>query len=104
MVLLGHSELSIADIVLPMLLWLQLRHHPLPRQEHFDSLVACALSKGFTIDTQTNKALADSLDRCVDPADPEVNKVRNNDVFNTLTPEQDGWHFADDIFSSIFLE
>jgi DIS3-like exonuclease 1 len=30
---------------------------------------------GFTVDVSSNKALADSLNRCVDPGDPLVNKV-----------------------------
>ena len=53
-----------------------LRHHPLPREEHFASLVSCAAARGFTVDTSSNKKLADSLDRCNDPNDPNVNKVR----------------------------
>lgn len=53
----------------------QLRHHPLPRQEFFDNLVACASSQGFTIDTSSSKALADSLDKCVDANDVFMNRV-----------------------------
>ncbi|KAL8197423.1 UNVERIFIED_CONTAM: DIS3 mitotic control [Gekko kuhli] len=52
-----------------------LRQHPPPRQEFFAELRECASAKGFTIDTQSNKALADSLDRAVDPSDPLVNKL-----------------------------
>ncbi|XP_071112514.1 DIS3-like exonuclease 1 [Haliotis cracherodii] len=52
-----------------------LRHHPLPRQDHFANLINCAASKGFTIDVSSNKALAASLDSCVDSADPTVNKL-----------------------------
>ncbi|XP_061671663.1 DIS3-like exonuclease 1 isoform X2 [Syngnathoides biaculeatus] len=52
-----------------------LRHHPLPRQEFFTLLVDSAKSRGFTIDTGSNKALADSLDRAVDPQDPLLNRV-----------------------------
>lgn len=52
-----------------------LRHHPLPRQEFFDNLVACASSQGFTIDTSSSKALADSLDRCVDANDIFMNRL-----------------------------
>lgn len=52
-----------------------LRRHPPPRQEFFSQLVDCATAAGFTIDTRTNKALADSLDRAVDPQDPLVNRL-----------------------------
>lgn len=52
-----------------------LRRHPPPRQEFFSQLVDCATAAGFTIDTSTNKALADSLDRAVDPQDPLVNRL-----------------------------
>ncbi|KAK3090437.1 hypothetical protein FSP39_011852 [Pinctada imbricata] len=52
-----------------------LRHHPLPREEQFESLRNCAASRGFTIKTSSNKELAESLDRCVDCNDPEVNKL-----------------------------
>ncbi|XP_061743440.1 DIS3-like exonuclease 1 [Nerophis ophidion] len=52
-----------------------LRHHPPPRQEFFSQLVDSAKSKGFTINTRSNKALADSLDQAVDPQDPLLNKL-----------------------------
>ncbi|KAJ7389202.1 DIS3 mitotic control [Desmophyllum pertusum] len=52
-----------------------LRHHPLPRKQHFTNLMHCAASKGFSIDTSSNKSLADSLDECVDPQDPNFNKL-----------------------------
>ncbi|XP_064620645.1 DIS3-like exonuclease 1 [Lineus longissimus] len=52
-----------------------LRHHPPPRQEQFTALVNCAKSKGFTIDTSSNKALAESLDRSDVPGDPVINKL-----------------------------
>ncbi|KAF7648914.1 hypothetical protein LDENG_00150350 [Lucifuga dentata] len=52
-----------------------LRHHPPPRQEFFSQLVDSAKAKGFTINTRSNKALADSLDRAVDPEDPLVNRL-----------------------------
>ncbi|XP_044058525.1 DIS3-like exonuclease 1 [Siniperca chuatsi] len=52
-----------------------LRRHPPPRQEFFSQLVETATAGGFTIDTGTNKALADSLDRAVDPQDPLVNRL-----------------------------
>ncbi|KAM4631192.1 DIS3-like exonuclease 1 [Polymixia lowei] len=52
-----------------------LRHHPPPRQEFFCQLVDSAKAQGFTIDTRSNKALADSLDCAVDPMDPLVNRL-----------------------------
>jgi len=52
-----------------------LRHHPLPRKQHFSNLMHCASSKGFAIDTSSNKSLADSLDECVDLKDPNFNKI-----------------------------
>ncbi|XP_037551040.1 DIS3-like exonuclease 1 [Nematolebias whitei] len=52
-----------------------LRRHPPPRQELFSQLVNTAKARGFTIDTRTNKALADSLDRAVAPQDPLVNRL-----------------------------
>ncbi|XP_023188366.1 DIS3-like exonuclease 1 isoform X1 [Xiphophorus maculatus] len=52
-----------------------LRRHPQPRQELFSQLVDTARARGFSIDTRTNKALADSLDRAVDPEDPLVNRL-----------------------------
>ncbi|XP_061451111.1 DIS3-like exonuclease 1 isoform X3 [Rhineura floridana] len=52
-----------------------LRQHPPPRQEFFSELRECCSAKGFFIDTRSNKALADSLERAVDPSDPLVNKV-----------------------------
>ncbi|KAF4091014.1 hypothetical protein AMELA_G00032240 [Ameiurus melas] len=52
-----------------------LRHHPPPRQEFFNQLIDSAKSRGFSIDTRSNKTLADSLDRAVDPQDPMVNRL-----------------------------
>ncbi|KAK6178827.1 hypothetical protein SNE40_011323 [Patella caerulea] len=52
-----------------------LRNHPSPRQDQFDMLIKCAASKGFNIDTTSNKSLAESLNRCVDVNDPTVNKL-----------------------------
>ena len=67
--------IRINDIYLHLVFLFQLRHHPLPREEHFENLIRCAKAKNFTVQTQSNKALADSLDRCVDQDDPTVNKV-----------------------------
>ncbi|XP_057699749.1 DIS3-like exonuclease 1 isoform X2 [Corythoichthys intestinalis] len=52
-----------------------LRHHPPPRQEFFNQLVESAKSRGFAIDTRSNKALADSLDKAVDLQDPLLNRL-----------------------------
>ncbi|CAK6981761.1 DIS3-like exonuclease 1 [Scomber scombrus] len=52
-----------------------LRLHPPPRQEFFNQLEETATARGFTIDTSSNKALADSLDAAVDPQDPQVNRM-----------------------------
>ncbi|XP_062845644.1 DIS3-like exonuclease 1 [Trichomycterus rosablanca] len=52
-----------------------LRRHPPPRQEFFNKLIDSAKSQGFSIDTRSNKALADSLDQAVDSKDPLVNRL-----------------------------
>ncbi|XP_069572035.1 DIS3-like exonuclease 1 [Brachyistius frenatus] len=52
-----------------------LRRHPPARQELFSQLVDTARAGGFTVETRTNKDLADSLDRAVDPEDPLVNRL-----------------------------
>ncbi|XP_033842613.1 DIS3-like exonuclease 1 isoform X1 [Periophthalmus magnuspinnatus] len=52
-----------------------LRHHPPPRQEFFSQLQESARARGFTIDTRSNKSLADSLEQAVDPQDPVVNRL-----------------------------
>lgn len=52
-----------------------LRHHPLPRDDQFGNLKSCAGVKGFLVDFKSNKSLAESLDRCVDPSDTVVNKL-----------------------------
>lgn len=50
-----------------------LRLHPPPKKENFEQLLACAGSKGWSVQTTSNKALAESLNRCTDTADPTVN-------------------------------
>lgn len=52
-----------------------LRRHPPPRQELFGPLAETARARGFSMDTRTNKALADSLDLAVDPQDQLVNRL-----------------------------
>ncbi len=50
-----------------------LRRHSLPRGARFDELKRLVATKGFTLDTSSNKALADSLNQCVLPSDPTFN-------------------------------
>ncbi len=50
-----------------------LRRHAPPRKENFDKLRKCAASKGWKVDTWSNRVLAESLNACVDPQDPNVN-------------------------------
>lgn len=50
-----------------------LRRHPFPRQESFASLKKAASQLGFTIRTESNLALSESLNKAVDPDDPNVN-------------------------------
>jgi len=50
-----------------------LRMHPPPKKDNFEELKICAKSKGWTVETFSNKALAESLDRCTDSHDPTVN-------------------------------
>ncbi|KAM4748024.1 DIS3-like exonuclease 1 [Rhinophrynus dorsalis] len=52
-----------------------LRLHPPPRQEFFRELKESAQARGFSIDTRSNKTLADSLDKANDPSDPLVNRL-----------------------------
>ncbi|XP_062570855.1 DIS3-like exonuclease 1 [Saccostrea cucullata] len=52
-----------------------LRHHPLPKSEQFENLKNCAKSKGLEVKTTSNKELAETLDNCVDPGDPIVNRI-----------------------------
>ena len=52
-----------------------LRLHPPPKKENFEQLLACAASRGWTVNTSSNKSLAESLNRCVDTADSTVNML-----------------------------
>ncbi|KAL3693434.1 hypothetical protein R1sor_007085 [Riccia sorocarpa] len=49
-----------------------LRRHQPPRLDSFGLLLECCAARGFTLDTSSNKALADSLDRMRDSNDPVV--------------------------------
>ena len=63
-----------------------LRHHPPPLREKFSTLRECAESQGFTVNTASNKALAETLDKCVDPQDDSVNKVKHFLVQSAINP------------------
>ncbi|XP_007420775.1 DIS3-like exonuclease 1 [Python bivittatus] len=81
-----------------------LRQHPPPRQEFFSEVQECASAKGFSIDTRSNKALADSLDRAVDPFDPLVNQLLRSMVTQAMSnavyfstgscPEEEFFHYG----------
>ncbi|KAG1943069.1 DIS3-like exonuclease 1 [Pimephales promelas] len=81
-----------------------LRHHPPPKQEFFNQLIDSAKARGFSIDTRSNRALADSLERAVDPQDPLVNRLlkmmatqamSNALYFSTgACPEEQYYHYG----------
>lgn len=81
-----------------------LRHHPPPKQEFFNQLIDCAKARGFSIDTRSNRALADSLEKAVDPRDPLVNRLfrmmatqamSNALYFSTgACPEEQYYHYG----------
>lgn len=50
-----------------------LRRHPSPPQSNFEPLIKAATSRGFKMDTQSNKVLAESLDAAVVPNNPYFN-------------------------------
>ncbi|GMK57604.1 hypothetical protein CspeluHIS016_0404380 [Cutaneotrichosporon spelunceum] len=53
-----------------------LRRHPPPPKTNFEALQDILQKrKGLTLDVSSSKALADSLDRCVDPDLPEFNTL-----------------------------
>ncbi|KAF9362619.1 DIS3 mitotic control [Mortierella sp. NVP85] len=53
-----------------------LRNHPPPIQNHFKMLLVAAESKGFTIDTSSNLALATSLRECAAKSEGDEEFVR----------------------------
>lgn len=81
-----------------------LRHHPPPKQDFFNQLIDSAKARGFSIDTRSNRALADSLERAVDPQDPLVNRLlkmmatqamSNALYFSTgACPEEQYYHYG----------
>lgn len=52
-----------------------LRRHAPPPTNNFDQLRKTLAEKGFTLETDSSKALADSLDRAVLPDDPYFNNL-----------------------------
>ncbi|KAI8993271.1 hypothetical protein BDB01DRAFT_716146 [Pilobolus umbonatus] len=52
-----------------------LRKHAAPPTNNFDELRKILSEKGFVLETENSKALADSLDRAVIPEDPYFNKL-----------------------------
>ncbi|KAF9915077.1 DIS3 mitotic control [Lobosporangium transversale] len=53
-----------------------LRHHPPPIDSHFKMLLRAAESRGFTIDTSSNLALANSLRDCAAKSQDDIEFVR----------------------------
>ncbi|EYC22070.1 hypothetical protein Y032_0018g3697 [Ancylostoma ceylanicum] len=52
-----------------------LRRHPVPTEASYKPLVEAAKLRGFSINVSSGKALADSLDRCVDQSNPMMNRL-----------------------------
>ncbi|CAJ0928716.1 unnamed protein product, partial [Mesorhabditis belari] len=52
-----------------------LRRHPVPAESSYKALVDAARLKGFNVITESGKALADSLDRCIDKTNPMTNTL-----------------------------
>lgn len=52
-----------------------LRRHPAPSRQQFDGLVAVGEALGLTIDVETSKKLADSLDVATRQEEPYFNKL-----------------------------
>lgn len=65
-----------------------LRRHPSPNRSMFTSLITKAKCKGFQIDIEDSKALADSLDQAVLPEDPYFNKLLRILSTRCMSPAQ----------------
>ena len=65
-----------------------LRRHPAPHRSMFDGLISKARSRGFDLDIDDSKKLADSLDAAVDPDDPYVNKLLRILSTRCMSPAQ----------------
>lgn len=65
-----------------------LRRHPAPNRAMFDSLISKAKCKGFTINIDDSKKLADSLDNAVIEDDPYFNKLLRILSTRCMSPAQ----------------
>lgn len=65
-----------------------LRRHPAPNRTMFTSLVSKAKCRGFEIDIEDSKRLADSLDAAVLPTDPYFNKLLRILSTRCMSPAQ----------------
>ena len=65
-----------------------LRRHPAPNRSMFDSLISKAKCKGFSINIEDSKHLADSLDAAVLEEDPYFNKLLRILSTRCMSPAQ----------------
>jgi len=65
-----------------------LRRHPAPNRAMFDGLIEKAKCRGFNIDIEDSKRLADSLDAAEDPSDPYINKLLRILSTRCMSPAQ----------------
>lgn len=65
-----------------------LRRHPAPNRGMFDSLISKAKSRGFDIDIEDSKKLADSLDAAQKESDPYFNKLLRILSTRCMSPAQ----------------
>ena len=65
-----------------------LRRHPAPNRAMFDSLISKAKSRGFSINIDDSKKLADSLDDAVLKEDPYFNKLLRILSTRCMSPAQ----------------
>lgn len=65
-----------------------LRRHPAPNRSMFESLITKAKSKGFDINIEDSKHLADSLDKAVIENDPYFNKLLRILSTRCMSPAQ----------------
>uniref|UniRef100_A0A1I8ATB4 Protein DIS3 homolog n=1 Tax=Steinernema glaseri TaxID=37863 RepID=A0A1I8ATB4_9BILA len=52
-----------------------LRRHPIPSEESYAPLIEVAKARGFAVNTESGKAIAESLNKAVDPKNPMVNTL-----------------------------
>jgi exosome complex exonuclease DIS3/RRP44 len=65
-----------------------LRRHPSPNRAMFDGLISKAKCRGFQLDIEDSKRLADSLDASVDSSDPYINKLLRILSTRCMSPAQ----------------